>query len=85
MKRGAFSFSEILHRLRDPGAAAGAVHAEGDGQLQVQDLEGGRLHAVRVLHHDPHRTQHHPTHDESECTFSFPVTFFFFLKKLIHV
>ena len=38
--------AEILHRLRHPGQAPGALHAQGDGQLQVQDLARGRLHAL---------------------------------------
>jgi|CryBogDrversion2_2_1035213.scaffolds.fasta_scaffold380119_1 hypothetical protein len=33
-----YFFPEILHRFRHLGQAPGAVHAQGDGQLQVQDL-----------------------------------------------
>ena len=61
-----FNFPEIVHRFRHPSPTFGALHAKGDGQLQVQDLASGRFHSLRVLHHDTHRTQHHSTHDESK-------------------
>ena len=57
---------ESLYRLRYPCQASGEVYAQRKGQLQVQDLEGGRLHALRVLHHDPYRSQHASPHDEGE-------------------
>lgn len=56
--------TEIVHRLRDPGEAARALHAQGPRELQVQNLAGRRLDAVRVLHHDAHRPQHAAPHDE---------------------
>jgi hypothetical protein len=59
-------FPEILHRFCHFRQTFGALHAERNGQLQVQNLEGGRLHSLRVLHHDPHCPQYHPTHDESK-------------------
>ena len=61
-----YYFLEILHRLCHICQTAGALHAARDGQLQVQDLARRRLHPLRVLHHDPHRPQHHPPHDESK-------------------
>ena len=27
-------------------------------------MASGRIHPLRVLHHVPHRPQHHPPHDE---------------------
>ena len=57
---------ESMHRLRHPGQAAGALHAERDRQCEVQGLAGGRGTAFRVLYHDTHRTQHHSSDDESE-------------------
>ena len=53
-----------MHRFCDPGQTFRKVHAEGDGQLQVQDLAGGGVDAVRILYHDPHCAQHHSTDDE---------------------
>ncbi len=38
----------------------------GEGQLQVQAVASGGVHAIRVLHHDPHCTQHHPTHAQGQ-------------------
>lgn len=61
-----FFETESVHRLRHPSQAAGALHAERDRQSKVQDLAGGRVDAVRVLHYDAHRAQHHPSDDESE-------------------
>ena len=59
-----------MYRLLHPGAAAGAVHAEGEGQLQVQAVAGGGVQPLRVLHHAPHRPQHHPPHDEGRATWT---------------
>ena len=56
-----------MYRLLHPGAAAGAVHAEGEGQLQVQAVAGGGVQPLRVLHHASHRAQHHPPHDEGSA------------------
>ena len=55
---------EILYRLCHQREAAGALHAEREGQLQVQTVEDRGVHPLRVLHHDPHRSQHGPPHDE---------------------
>ena len=71
-------FPEILHRLCDLSQAPGEVHAEGDGQLQVQDLEGRRLHPLRVLHHDADRAEHHSADDESKlCIFTAALKLYF--------
>ena len=40
----------------------------GARELQVQALAGGGVHALRVLHHDPHRPQHHPTHAQGRTS-----------------
>ena len=58
-----------MYRLLHPGAAAGEVHAQGEGQLQVQAVAGGGVQPLRVLHHAPHRPQHHPPHDEGSAMF----------------
>ena len=55
-----------MYRLLHPGAAAGEVHAQGEGQLQVQALAGGGVQPLRVLHHAPHRPQHAAPHDEGK-------------------
>ena len=57
-------FSEVLHWLLDQCEAVGTVHAAWARQLQVQAVASGRIHPLRVLHHVPHRPQHHPPHDE---------------------
>jgi hypothetical protein len=61
-----YDILEVLHRLFHQCQAAGALHAPGEGQFQVQALAGGCLHPIRVLHHVPHCTQHHPPHDEGK-------------------
>ena len=62
------SILEILHRLLDSRDASRAVHAGGEGRLQVPALEDRRVHRLRVLHHDPHRPQHNFAHDESKIS-----------------
>ena len=57
---------EGLYRLFSGCAATGALHAKGEGQLQVQALAGGRLQPLRVFHYVPHCAQHHPAYDEGE-------------------
>ena len=60
-----------MYRLLHPGAAAGAVHAEGEGQLQVQAVAGGGVQPLRVLHHASHRPQHSATDDEGKVCSQF--------------
>ena len=61
-------FAEILHRLRHQRDAARAVHAGGAGGRALPPLEDRRVDALRVLHHDPHRPQHHPTHAQGRTS-----------------
>ncbi len=59
-------FSEILHWLCHPGQTSGTLHAQGEGQLQVQDLASGGLDSVRIFYHDTDCPQHHLADDEGK-------------------
>ena len=58
--------SPFYKKSLQKGGALGALHAQREGQLQVQAVEGGRLLPLWVLHHDPHRPQHNTSHDEGQ-------------------
>lgn len=57
-----------MHRFRHPGQTAGALHAEGSRELQIQDMASSRFYSVRVFHHDAYRPQHAPANDEGTST-----------------
>ena len=63
-------FTEILYRLYLGGDTPRAIHAQQTKQRQVQNLEDSRIDAVRILYHDPHRSQHTFTHDEGKQSWS---------------
>ena len=61
-----FNTLESLYWLLNPSQAPGEVYAEGEGQLQIQTVEGRRLQSFRVLHHAAHRPEHTATDDEGK-------------------
>ena len=63
--------SPLYKKSLQKGGTLGALHAQREGQLQVQAVEGGRLLPLWVLHHDPHRPQHNTSHDEGQLLLLF--------------